>query len=77
MNEDTLVDVHGIGPAVFGASSPSLRTIRTLTKIGVLPHFKIGRLIRYDPRMVRAALEQRHLVHAKGSQAALAGKARA
>ncbi len=73
--ENPLVDVNQIGPAVFGASSPSPRTLRSLTKRGVLPYFRIGRLIRYDPRLVRAALERRCLVQVK-IKAKSAGAAR-
>src|SRR5688572_4569464 len=59
---DSLVDVHAIGPALFGSTPPSQRTIRSLTKRGILPHFRIGRLVRYDVAMVRAALEKHCLV---------------
>lgn len=68
-SENLLVDVHGIGRAVFGETSPSERTLRSLTKRGVLPHFRIGKLVRYDPRLVRAALDLHCLVHAKTSSA--------
>lgn len=62
---ETLVDIHGLGPAIFGESAPSARTLRTLTRKGVLPHFRIGKLVRYDPRMVRLALQHHCLVNPK------------
>jgi len=57
-----LVDIANLGKAVFGDCAPSLRTLRTLTARGVLPHFRIGRLVRYDVGRVRAALEKHCLV---------------
>ncbi len=60
-----LTDINGIGPAVFGEHAPSVRTLRTLAKAGVIPYFRIGKLMRFDPRLVRAALELHCLVQAK------------
>lgn len=59
---DTLVDTKGLASAVFGEAAPSERTLRTLTRRGVLPYFKIGGLVRYSPAMVREALEKQCLV---------------
>ncbi len=62
-----LVDVHGLGSAVFGDAAPSVRTLREMTRSGTLPHFRIGKLVRYDVRHVRSALESRCFVPAKKS----------
>jgi len=64
-DENLLVDINEIGSAIFGDKAPSVRTLRTLTRAGVLPYFRIGKLIRYDVRLVRAALELHCLVRAK------------
>ena len=74
-SENPLVDVHGLGRVgvVFDKPVPSERTLRTLTKRGILPHFRIGKLVRYDVRLVRAALERQCLVQAKGSKPAKGG----
>jgi len=43
----------------------SLRYIDELTHNGVLPHFRIGRSIRYDLSEVEAVMRQRFYVRAK------------
>lgn len=43
----------------------SLRYIDQLTVDGVLPHYRIGRAIRYDLAEVEAALRERFHVQAK------------
>jgi excisionase family DNA binding protein len=43
----------------------SLRYIDELTHNGTLPHFKIGKSIRYDPAEVEAALRERFHVRSK------------
>ena len=46
----------------------SLRTIDELTRNGVLPHFKIGKAVRYDLVEVEAAMRKRFHVKAKAKQ---------
>lgn len=46
----------------------SLRTIDELTRNGVLPHFKIGKAVRYDLPEVEAAMRKRFHVKAKAKQ---------
>lgn len=48
----------------------SLRTIDELTRNGVLPHFKIGKAVRYDLVEVEAAMRERFHVKAKAKKAA-------
>jgi hypothetical protein len=74
-SEKPLVDIHGLARegVVFDKPVPSQRTLRGLTRQGIIPHFRIGRLIRYDPRLVRAALERQCLVQAKGAKVAKGG----
>ena len=63
---DSLLSADELLPAVFGKKdTPSLRWLRTMTKRRTIPHYKLGRLVRYDPAMVRAALAQNCLVTAK------------
>lgn len=47
----------------------SLRTIDELTRNGVLPHFKIGKSVRYDLPEVEAALHERFHIKAKTRKA--------
>lgn len=47
----------------------SLRYIDELTHNGILPYFKIGKSIRYDPAEVEAALRERFHVQAKAKKA--------
>lgn len=51
-----LVDIHDTNLAIFGTNGPTTRMLRDLTGRGILPHFKLGRLARYDVRSVRVAL---------------------
>jgi len=51
----------------------SLRTIDKLTGNGVLPHFKIGKSIRYDLPEVEAALRERYHVKPKARKPASTG----
>ncbi len=46
----------------------SLRTIDELTRNGVLPHFKIGKAVRYDLDEVEAAMRQRFHVQPKAKK---------
>ena len=45
---------------------PSLRMLRSLQKRGVVPYYKIGRLILFDPAEVRDAFSQRCRVSVTG-----------
>jgi predicted DNA-binding transcriptional regulator AlpA len=47
----------------------SLRFIDDLTGRGVLPHFKIGKSVRYELAEVEAALRERYHVRAKVTKA--------
>jgi hypothetical protein len=49
----------------------SERKARELTRRGLLPHFRIGKSVRYDARLVRAALEKNCLIEGRRA----AGKA--
>ncbi len=51
----------------------SLRTIDELTRNGVLPHFKIGKSVRYDLLEVEAALRERFHIQAKAKKTASKG----
>ncbi|MDH4453544.1 MAG: helix-turn-helix domain-containing protein [Verrucomicrobiota bacterium] len=51
----------------------SLRTIDELTRNGVLPHFKIGKSIRYDFAEVEAAFRDRFHVQPKARKVANKG----
>lgn len=44
----------------------SLRYVDELTRNGVLPHFKIGRSVRYDLAECEAVFRERFYVRAKG-----------
>jgi hypothetical protein len=65
VDQTLLLDENTIGPAVFAEPCPTPRAIRAMRKRGLIPFFKIGRFVRFDPRLVRAALEQKCLVNAK------------
>lgn len=43
-------------------SRPSMRWLRTMTKNRVLPYVRIGRLVFFDPVMVRSYLEKKRTV---------------
>ena len=47
----------------------SLRTIDELTRNGILPHFKIGKAVRYDLAEVEDALRQRFHVRPQARKA--------
>jgi hypothetical protein len=65
-NRSRLVDGPGLLEAIFEERSrPSLRWLRSMTKARVIPHIKIGRLVRYDVESVRGALEKRNCIKAR------------
>ncbi len=64
-SDNPLVDVHKLGLAIFGENSPSERTLRSLAKRGLIPAHRIGRLVRFDVRLVRAALDAHCLVQGR------------
>lgn len=49
------------------------RTLRDLRARGLIPYFKIGRLVRYDVCLVRAALEKSCLIEAKQNRSRKGG----
>lgn len=66
--DEKLVDAHGLLARLFEPETrPSLRWIRSQTRRKAIPCFKLGRLIRYDPALVRQALERNCLVLDKAS----------
>lgn len=69
---DRLVDGPGLLAALFEeATRPSLRTLARWTKSKFVPYYRVGRLVRFDPVQVRAALDAGSCVPAKkrGSRA--------
>jgi len=63
----SLVSAQELLPAIFGdKDKPSLRWLRGITKQRLIPHLKVGRLVRYDPVQVRVALDRNCLVTARG-----------
>jgi hypothetical protein len=47
-------------------SRPSLRWLRSQQAARAIPHIKVGRRIWFDPGEVRAAIETRRTVRARG-----------
>jgi hypothetical protein len=61
-----LLSAEELLEALFPETSrPSLRWLRTQQKRRSIPFIKIGHLVRFDPALVRAALNDRHTVNAK------------
>ncbi|MBI4328199.1 MAG: hypothetical protein HY674_23465 [Chloroflexi bacterium] len=52
------------------ACRPSVRWLRTQTANRTIPSIRIGRLVFYEPDLVRAALESKRTVKAKSATAA-------
>jgi excisionase family DNA binding protein len=50
-------------------TSLSLRYVDTLTKNGTLPHYRIGKSVRYDLAEVEAALRERFHIRSKARSA--------
>lgn len=62
-----LVSAEQVLTALFTKETrPSLRWFRSITKQRLIPHFKIGRFVRFDIAQVRAALDRNCLVHGLG-----------
>lgn len=63
-----LVDIHGLLEAIFGdkANQPSKRWIQYQMARKTIPYFRIAGLTRFDPLMVRQALEKNCLITARG-----------
>lgn len=65
---ERLVDADGLLDALFDKETrPSLRSLQRAMKKKTIPFFRIGRLIRFDPVLVRQALERDCLVTARRS----------
>jgi hypothetical protein len=61
-----LVDARGLLEALFDESSrPSLRWLRNAQAQRKIPFMRLGRLIRFDPSAVRAAIEEDCTVHSR------------
>lgn len=72
-DENPLLDLAQTLRAVFGDKPPSPRWFKYQTKRGLIPYFKIGGLVRYNPRHVRAALDLNCLVHTKQNRSRKGG----
>ena len=68
--DEPLLDLPEILPAVFGPKHPSPRWFEGQVKKGIIPAYKIGRLVRYSPRRVREALDRNCLIEAKANRSA-------
>ena len=67
---ERLVDAQGLLDALFDPQTrPSLRWLHRRRKRKEIPFFRIGRYIRFDPALVRQALERDCLVTARHSTA--------
>lgn len=65
-NENKLVDADGLLDRLFDKETrPSLRWLQYQIKRKAIPFYRVGRLIRFDPALVRQALERDCLVQAK------------
>ena len=54
---EPLINAEKLREVVFDPECrPSMRSIREWTRLRILPHVRIGRLIYFDPEEVRAAL---------------------
>jgi len=63
LQPDRLVDGAKLLEVLFDADNrPCLRWLGYQRSRRTIPYFKIGKLVRYDPNLVRQALEQRCLV---------------
>lgn len=61
--DSRLVDTNGLLDALFGSNNrPSHRWVQYQMVRRTIPYFRIGRLVRFDPVLVREALNQGCLV---------------
>ena len=69
-NPKRLLDADSLLAALFAPDArPTVRWLRYQTKRKTIPFFRIGRLVRFDPVQVRAALEQKCLVTSRAQRA--------
>lgn len=61
----TLVDAEGLRKILFDPPT-SLRWIRDQQKRRTIPFIKLGRVVRFDPAAVRAALDRRFTIRPRG-----------
>jgi hypothetical protein len=63
----TLTNAEGLLKELFPDESarPSVRWLRNQQKAKSIPYVKWGRLVMFDPPLVRAALAKRNLVWAR------------
>lgn len=65
-NPERLVDGPGLLVALFEPDSrPSLRWLEREVEKKNIPVYRLGRLVRFDPSLVRQALERNFLVKAR------------
>ena len=63
LNNDQLVDAARLLEILFDERSrPSLRWLREQQRRRTIPDIKIGHLVRFNPALVREALEERNTV---------------
>lgn len=62
---EKLVDAEGLRSILFDPPA-SLRWIRKQQKCRTIPFVKIGRLVRFNPVEVRAALDRKFTVRPRG-----------
>lgn len=61
--EAQLLDAAGLLKALFPETArPTIRWLRLRQKLREIPFVKIGHLVFFDPRKVRAALEETHTI---------------
>jgi hypothetical protein len=61
-----LVDAQGLLNELFEAESrPSLEWLRRRTRAKAIPSIRVGRLIFYDPPIVREKLARKNTVNAR------------
>ncbi len=66
--ENKLTDIVGLRVSgVFPAGKePSVRTLRSWTKLRRIPHHKVGHFVYYDPAEVGIHIRTKLKVHARG-----------
>ena len=66
MNEKQLVGEAKLREVLWDETArPSLRWIREQQRRRVIPYFKVGRRVWFDPEKVRLALEEKNTVRAR------------